>query len=327
MFYFGRLNSVIAVLITIVLAVFSGWREVGIDRSNYIAMYNGVLSSNDLVVKLWYAKDVFFLIITSISDYFSEDVRLAFLLICTLSIFLKYFYIRKIACKYTLLFIFSYALFLAPGLEFAAMRGGLAIGFMMLALIYRNRVIQFVFFSILAISAHISIIPFVLLSIPYINRVFSKYKWTYIGLFLAIFLSASVLLDLFPHGADYENNQGTVFSLSEPLATLCIAWLVFFRIEQTMRSNIEDELYKNILYIRQLVYGLIAIAFGLAAVVVTASTRYLEISWCLLLIVSIVMYRKTYFNMLGFGLLIALLTYLNIVRFTWLAIVNPALFS
>lgn len=327
MLYFGRLNSIIAVFIVIALAIFSGWREVGIDRANYIAMYNGVLLSDDFAVKLWYAKDIFFLLITSISSYFSEDVRLAFLLICTLSIFLKYIFIQKISRKYTLPFIALYFLFLAPGLEFAAMRGGLAISFLMLALIYRNRVIPFFLLSILAISAHVSVMPVVLLSLPCVNKALSQYKWMYIGIFLAIFLSASVLLDLFPRGADYENNRGTVFSISEPLATLFIAWLVFFRLNQRFRSNIENELYKNIVYIRQLIYGVIAISFGLAAFAVTASTRYLEIAWCLLLLASIVMFRKTYFNMLGFGLFIALLIYLNIVRSTWLAILNPALFS
>jgi EpsG family len=317
--------SKIACVFAIALAIFSGWREVGIDRNNYIEMYHGVISSDEWAIKFWHAKDVFFLITASVSAYLSDDPKLTFLVICIFSVLLKYFAARKFAYEYTLCFVILYALLLSPGLEFAAMRGGLAIGFLMLAVVYRDRRIKFFILSSLAVVAHISALLVVLLLIDKINKFLSKHSWGYVIIFLTIFFSTELLLELYPHGVDYKKNQATVLALAEPLATLCMAWLVFFQIDRVARSNLSDEMYFNISFSKQVVYGLIAIALGLMSDVVTASTRYLEVSWCLLLLVSIVMFRKTYLNMLGGLLLIAFLFYLNIMRFTWIEIINPTL--
>lgn len=312
----------IAFINALVLSIISGWREVGIDRNNYLEMYHGVISSDEWAIKFWYAKDIFFLAVASISNFFSEDAKLSFLVICIYSVLLKYVAIRKLASGYTLCFVFLYSLFLSPGLEFAAIRGGLAIGFVMLALAYRDQAIKLIVLSALAIASHLSVLLIVLLTMPKINALLSKHKWVYIAIFIIISASSQLFLELFPHGVDYEGNRGTAFAFFEPLATLFIAWLIFFRLDKKVKSHETDLLYINIAYIRQLVYGIIAIAFGFTSAVVTASTRYLEVSWCLLLFTAIVMFKKSYINMIGCILFFAFLSYVNIVRSTWLEIFN-----
>jgi hypothetical protein len=109
------------------------------------------------------------------------------------------------------------------------------------------------------------------------------------------------------------------------MATLVIALLIFYRLDNISKLNVRNQSFQYLQVIRPLTYGLIAIAFGINSMVVTAATRYLEISWCLLLLASIVMFKKSYLNMLGGVLLMALLSYENISRMTWLAILNPNL--
>lgn len=315
----------VAFFYALAIAILSGWREVGIDRDNYIQMYNGVISNNDWATKLWYAKDLFFLIVALLANYFSEDARLAFLVITYLSIFLKYSAISKMTPNATLGFVILYSIFLAPGLEFAALRGGLALGFVMLALVYRSQNIRFFILAVLVVSAHNALILVIFLAVSKVNKFLYKHKWGYVIITLVVYMAADFLIKLFPHGADYENNRGTVFAFSEPLATLLIAWLIFFRLDRFSNLDINDPTFQHLQFLRQIVYGLISIAFGITSVVVTASTRYLEISWCLLLFTAIVMFRKSFINMLGALLLLFLLSYINILRLTWLTIFNPTL--
>jgi len=318
---------VIAFFSAVAIAIFSGWREVGIDRDNYLEMYKGVMSSDEWTIKLWYAKDALFLVIASVSIFFSEDAKLVFLVICTFSMLFKYFFIRTLAPEYTFGFIVLYAIFIAPGLEFAAMRAGLAISLVMLSLAYRDRKFHFFVLSALAIASHISALLVVIFAARQVNEFLSKHKWGYAVVALAISLSAGLLLNLFPHGADYENNHGTVFAYLEPFVTLVIAWMLFYRLDEVSKSNISDPVFQHLQVFRPIIYSLIAIAFGFTSEVVTAATRYLEISWCLMLFAAIVMFRRSYVNLLGGLLLIAFLAYLNILRLTWLAIINPAIIA
>jgi hypothetical protein len=320
-----RLFLLLALIGSIFLAYLSGWREVGIDRDNYYEMYRGVITSDEWMIKLWYAKDVMFLLIATVSSYFSDDAKLAFLIICFFSVFTKYLAIRRIAPRYTLGFILMYTVFLSPGLEFAAMRGAMAIGFLMLALSYRDKELPCILFSFLAMASHISSFLALIFVLGRVNKLLTKHKVGYLVITIGISLLGMTLLGLFPHGADYENNQGTVFAYSEPLATLFIALLIFYRTDKICIQHSTDSVYQFIASLRPVVYGLIAIAFGISAVVVTAATRYLEVSWCLMLFTSIVLFNKSCINLLGGLLLLAFLSYINIIRVTWLAILYPNL--
>jgi hypothetical protein len=321
----SRLFLLLALIGSIFIAYLSGWREVGIDRNNYFEMYRGVITSDEWTIKLWYAKDVMFLLIATVSSYFSEDAKLAFLIIGLISVLTKYLAIRRIAPRYTLGFISMYTVLLSPGLEFAAIRGAMAIGFLMLALSCRDKKLSCALFSLLAVASHISSLLALIFVLSGVNKLLTKYKFGYILIAVSISLLGATLLGLFPHGADYDNNKGTIFAYSEPLATLFIAILIFYRVDKICILHSADSVYHFIANLRPIVYGLISIAFGISSVVVTAATRYLEISWCLILLVSIVLFNKSYINLLGGLLFLAFLSYINFVRFTWLAILDPSL--
>ena len=222
-------------------------------------------------------------------------------------------------------FIVAYAIFLAPGLEFAAMRGALAIGFLMLALSFRNENLPRLVFSLLAIASHISSLVALVFLFDKVQQLLIKNKILYVAIAFGAFLLGTILLGLFPRGVNYDNNQGTIFAYSEPFATLFIAVLIFHRAEKIYILNPNDLAYRFTAELRPVVFGLIAFAFGISSVVVTAATRYLEVSWCLMLLGTVILFRKSYINLLGGVLFLAFLSYINIRRLTWLAIINPGL--
>ena len=321
--YSRKPNFLWALIVSLFLAYFSGWREVGVDRENYLKMYQSVIISDDWAVKLAYANDVMFLLIIAVSNYFSDDPKLAFFIICLSSVATKYFAIRRAAPGHALGFILLYAVFLSPGLEFAAMRGALSIGFLMLALSCRDKKLPFVIFCLSAVASHVSVVLALIFVVDRVNQLLTKNKLIYAFVVIGVSSFTSGLLNLFPRGAIYEYNQGTVLAYSLPLATLFIAILIFHRLDELCIQHPADSGYRFIASLRPPVYGLIAIAFGISAEVVTAATRYLEISWCLMLLASVVLFNKSPVNFLGGVLLLVFLSYVNVVRLTWLFIVYP----
>lgn len=320
-----KLYSLLAVLGVIALAFFSGWRDVGIDRENYLMMYKGILSSEDMAVAFFYAKDVTFLLLSSLASYFTEDAKLAFLFVCLLSVAAKYFAVREIAPRYLLVFLVVYAIFLSPGLEFAAMRGGLAIGFIMLALAYRERLFPFIVFSLVAVASHMTLLPAVLLAYRPVNVLLARYRIGYVAIAVLTALIGAQLIVLLPQGINYAENQGTLLAYALPMTTLIISQLVFYRFERVASAQRADTVLQFITIAKPVIYGLIAIAFGISSMVVSASTRYLEVAWCLLLLPALILYRRSLPNFVGLLAFICLLSYLNIQRFTWLAIIHPNL--
>ena len=324
-FSFQKFLNLVSLLLVVALSIVSGWRDVGIDRLGYVEMYNGIVSNDDIAVKFFFAKDVLFLLIATASNYFNDEAKWTFLTICFISLITKYLAIRQIAIEYALGYILLYAIFLSPGLEFAAIRGAMSIGFIMLAIAYYGNPLQFSILSTLGIAAHITALPVILLAMRKFRYILHKHKLSYVLLALVTFLSTDLLLNLFPRGADYNNNRGTIYAYSEPIATWGIALLVLFRLNQVSRLKSVDPALQYLLILRPIIYALIAIAFGISSMLVTGATRFLEISWCLILFAAIVLFRKTYVNLLGGILLLVFLSYVNIRRLTWVALFNPSL--
>lgn len=322
---FAKIYSVLALFVVLVLAFFSGWRNVGIDRENYLLMYAGVVSSDDIAEKFFFAKDAAFLFLSSLASYFSENAELAFLFVCLSAVTTKYFAVKRIAPQYLLAFLVMYAIFLSPGLEFAAMRSGLAIGFLMLALAYNERLFLFIVFSLLTVASHMTLMPVVLLAYRPMNELLTRHKIVYLAIAVLTFSFAASLIAMFPHGADYKDNQGNLLAYALPMATLIISKLVFYRFKRAAIGQRLDTALQFLTISKPVIYGLIAIAFGISGTIVTASTRYLEVAWCFLLLSALILHRKHLLSLVGLLALIAFLSYLNIYRFTWLAVINPSL--
>jgi hypothetical protein len=319
-----KIAEIFALTGAVALAVLSGWRDVGIDRANYVAMYHSIISSLDIQQKLLSAKDLTFLLLSTLANYFNEEPKLVFLFVCTLSIAAKYFAVKQIAPRCLLSFVLMYAVFLSPGLDFAAMRGSLAIGFLMLAVAYGHKLTTFVIFSFLTVSSHLPLLPAVLLAYRPLNKLLGRYIVGYVAIAVTTALIATSLITMLPRGADYEHNQGTIFAYSVPLVTFIITQFVFFRVENVIFTQRMDPVFQFLTLSKPIIYGLIAIAFGLSDTVVTASTRYLEITWCFLLLSALILYRKSFPNFIGLITLLGFLAYMNIKRFTWLAIIDPS---
>lgn len=321
----AKIFTLLALIGAIVLAFFAGWRDTGIDRENYLLIHEAVLSNKDMAVKLFYAKDVAFLIVIGIANYFTVNPKLAFFIICLISVATKYFAVKRIAPQYLLGFFVMYAIFLSPGLEFAAMRSGLAIGFLILALAYSERQFPFIVFSLLTALSHMTLLPAVLLAYRPVNELLTRHKILYVAIAVLISSTGTLLIDLFPRGDDYAQNQGTLFAYALPIITLIVSHLVFYRYDKVASIQSKAYVFHFLTISKSVIYGLIAIAFGISGVVVTASTRYLEVAWCLLLLSALILHRKSYLNFIGLLTLIIFLSYLNIYRFTWLAIIDPNL--
>ena len=309
-------------LVILILAYFSGWREVGVDRGNYITLVNLIRSTDDLNEKILFAKDITFLLVSNLAILFSPDVKIVFLILCLISLIAKYFAIKKISPNYLFKYIILYAIFLSTGLEFAAMRSGLSIGFLLLAISFKENKWLFIIFSIMTITSHISMLPVIFLTIPKINDVLSKNKSGYFAITFITAIIGSSLISFSFQGANYENNNGTLFAYSEPIATLIIAFMVFYRTNNLISHNQLNPVVKFLLIARTLVFSLIAISFGIISTVVTASTRYLEISWCLLLLCSLITYKRSPLNLIGIFAFILFLSYINYRRLTWLGLIN-----
>jgi hypothetical protein len=318
-----RLTFLIGV---IPLAFFSGWSDEGFDRENYLIMYKGVVSNDDIAISFLYAKDITFLLFCNLANYYSPDAKLAFFLICFTSVAAKYFAVNRIAPRHLLSFLILYAIFLSPGLEFAAMRGGLAIGFFILALAYSERLFLFIVFSLLCVASHMTLLLAVLLAYHPVNKMLARHKIGYVAIALLMLLMSNQFVFLFPHGDDYEGNTGTLLAYAMPIATHIISQFVFFGFKETPSVQQKVLASQFLSVSKPVIYGLIAIAYGVVSTVVTASTRYLEITWCLLLLSALILYKKSFVNFVGLVALICFLSYVNNARSTWLAIINPELF-
>lgn len=301
----------------------AGWRSYGFDRENYINIYNGVVLSDEIALQMWYAKDFLNLLIILASNYFSDDPRLAFLVTCILSFYLKFKAIVELGPKHVLIFIFLYAVFLAPGLEFAAMRSGLAIAFIMLAAVNAEKKIYFYLYVILACMSHVSMIVIAPFIHPLINNIIRKNKLLLVVIFLITgFFSVDAVL-LLQHGALYENNSGTINAFILPVVTLIIALLIFGNFKGGSFFGNPRSLVK-INYFSIVVYCLIAMSFGLTFTIVTAATRYLEVAWCLIMIVAVLRWRASWYSFAGVLLFLVFLSFVNVGRLTWLAIYDPS---
>lgn len=309
-------KTAVAFAVVLVIAFFAGWRDWGVDRDNYVVAYFGIVGSETIAEKMFFAKDVMLFFLVSISSYFGDDPKLSFLLVCTIALYAKLFAMRRIMGDQVLFFVLVYVFFISPGLEFAAMRAGLAIGFLMLMLAYSDSKLQRIIWPVLVIFSHTSLLPIIIAAQPKAQRFFVKWPILYLLIVLVTPLSVPIVLSFFQKWAYYEDSQGTIYSLLTPILTLLTAIEIF----RQRTGHIDDTSF----YVgtKHLSLLLISMAFGIAVIIPAASTRYLEVAWCLMLPIAIM--EKRHF---GLCLLIVLLAYINISRLTWIAVVDPSVVS
>jgi hypothetical protein len=315
----------VGVALALILAYVSGWRESGIDRQNYHNMYQQISGLDDFESRMFYAKDLMYLAAVLVANGRENGEKMVFLFFTFLGAFTKLIFSLKAAPNRFLPFLILYLVFLSPSLEFAAIRAAVSIGFLLLSIFYREKTWLFLLFAALGISAHLSVIVPLLFVFKPVNQCLTR--WVFLNVFLTLFviIFGDLLFSVAERSSVYLEDRGSYFAYLEPLCTLFVAYLLFFK---NLNLNGQDVI-KDLQFIsvsRGVVFGLISVSFGVIQTSVTSSTRFLESAWCLLLFVGTLMVKGPLTNRFGLMVLIFLLTFGNLRRSTWVAIFQPDLF-
>lgn len=270
-----RLDRYVAWGLGSALALMAGFRTGGFDYEEYLLNIDAVRAAAgaDWLTRLFFAKDPLFLFIVESSSLFTENTRPIFLAVAAISVFTKVAATAAIPRRRTY-FLAVYTIFLAPGLEFAAIRSGMAIGLLMLALCAISR--WRAGWAMLAVLGHYSV------AIAWMGRLLSTHlRITTLALAVALPLVLPVLVTIGqddPRYSTYFENPGTLAALAFPLLTMgALAGLLAARGTLDQRGRIVSD--------EAMTATLICVAAGLllALPFVTVSYRIMEIAWVLML--------------------------------------------
>lgn len=311
------LDKVAACAVAAILALYSGLRQGGFDYAEYQALIDIVREGPEqsLWEALFISKDPLFGIVVNLVGHISQAPILIFLTLGALAASTKLLYAISIERSATI-FLGLYAVFLAPGLEFAAMRAGVAVGFLALATqCLLSRASRLVTFGLACIS-HISVIPGgVFISLP------SRISWRRASIFVltvtigTFLVFSSTALEVFERAADYEYNRGTMLALVLPACTMGV---LFFPVGlKRMRIVVRE--FPNVGKSFVVAVGFASMSLGSSLPMVTASTRFMEIAWffALCFFVRTMRVRGSSRLWVGIGLFLLLLSMVNLYRSTW----------
>jgi uncharacterized MnhB-related membrane protein len=251
------------------MALVVGLRRGGFDYDEYLTMIVQVrsLQSEDISNRLFLAKDPLFLLIIEISGFITTSPVAVFLFTAVPSILLKVAATAIIPGRRTL-FIVLYGLLLAPGLEFAAIRAGLALGFLLVGLHVAYRSGWWA--KLLAIASHSSmLIPVILQAI--IQKPLVIALLTPVALVILIAVAPMIIADT--RYTQYFSNHGNYNALVLPVMSMVASLLIV-----CARSKGGAVPPTGVL---SLLCAALALILALPAV--TVAYRILEICWVLML--------------------------------------------
>src|SRR5262249_28527725 len=129
-----KLDRYLVWLVGGVLMVAAATRTGGIDYDQYLQMIENVraVGSDDIVAQLLFAEDPVFLLVIHTAGVVSPKPIPGFSIVGVVSVGSKTI-ATSVAPRFRTLLISTYAVFLAPGLEFAAIRAGMAVGLVLIA--------------------------------------------------------------------------------------------------------------------------------------------------------------------------------------------------
>jgi hypothetical protein len=309
-----KLDSIAAIAIAVALLLAAGFRQGGFDYEEYIVIIDALRRTAgeevDFEIRMLIAKDPIMLFFTDATADLSEAYWPVFLGFAMLSVLGKLFAVRVLSGR-AALFLGLYTIFLAPGLEFAAIRAAAAVGLLLAALTVDRWLLKLPLFALSA-AAHISTVILAGTSIgasPLMRRVLLL---TAMAVATVLTMAGASLLGDFERASDFTNNQGTLGALAFPLVTL----VIFMARVWTLPAHQPNAAYP--------IAGIcLAVSLGLALPMVTVSFRFLELSWCLLLWGLCVDLKDSAgraqqsLTWAVLGALLVMLSVSNIVRDTW----------
>jgi len=312
-----RLDSVMAWIVGFILALCAGLFTEGYDYEQYVLMIESVrnLGDEDLTLRLFAAKDPLFLLIIEFTGALTDDIQLVFLVVAIFSCLTKVLATSVIPGKRTL-FMALYAIFIAPGLEFAAIRAGLAIGLTMMGYLAIQRWPWTIWWVSLGFASHMSVI------LVTIGRILARY-WRVLLLCLVLVIPVinfnfSVLIDDDPRYVHYLDNQGTIFAFGLPALTFITLLLMHISING---NHIKPHALLADDWLRT-TYFMISVSLVLTIPIVTAATRVMELAWVILTLQMIardsqLQCKAQIVRFVSWATLVGLLSWANLVRGTW----------
>lgn len=338
------LDTLCAWLLAGFVVYLAATRNGGFDYIEYAIIIDSVraLKGESLFSQIIAAKDPFFAIIIYLAEWFSPRIEVVFFLTAAISMATKV-YATTFLHQNRTLFIALYSIFIAPGFEFAAIRAGLGVGFVMISIASINR--YRIIWVLIAILNHLSLA--IILPARFLQPGFTKRN------FLLLCGTALIVLTTLDFIQRVEilsyritvNNYGTFRAFSLPIVT--IINLIFLEVINRSPLAVVDRRSSEA-FTMSLVCTVISLLLALPAV--TYSYRILEVGWVFMIINQVssknipnilkvnkyvahgnklrhsnmdhfnyVHYKtnrvKTLFT---WGVTIALLSFINVYRDTWL---------
>jgi hypothetical protein len=320
-FLVPRLDRAVVWALGTAVTLLAGFRTGGFDFEEYLLNIEAIRAADeaDWTTRLFFAKDPLFLFIVEVVGRFSDDTRPVFLAVAAVSVLTKVAATAAIPRRRTY-FLAAYAVFLAPGLEFAAIRTGMAIGLLMLALCAVSRWRSG--WAVLAVLGHYSV------AMAWMGRLLSTHRWIMSVLLLLALPFALPLLAALGQGdpryATYFDNPGTLAALALPMmTTLALAGLSAARssLQRPARLVSDEAMMASAVC----VVGALLLALPL----VTISYRIMEIAWALLLAqwlaLSVLRSRRLAVRNLSGAMLLAALALTNVLGDKWAVLARLAL--
>ncbi len=312
-----RWDAPLAWLVGAVLAACAGLFTQGFDHEEYLTIIETARQFSDegIALRLVSAKDPIFLFIIDLAGTLTDDVQLVFVIVAALSVATKVFATAALPGRRTQ-FMALYAVFLAPGLEFAAIRAGLAIGLIMLAYMVAKRTPWKALWILLGLASHMSVL-FVAAGRLWHRR----WRMMLVGLLILVPIVSPALVAFVQDDAryfHYLDDRGTPLAFILPAATL----LCLLLLSASIRGRVPAQhvvLSKEGLTAS---YFVVAMSLILTLPVVTVATRTMELAWVFLLLQLLARDRMIHVRLQAFQaaswcVMIGVLTLSNILRGTW----------
>jgi hypothetical protein len=278
------LQSVFSGRIAAVLAAWAVLAFVGVravltefnpDYENYSVIINEVQRSQDLLFNLLLAKDLGFLLLIKLGALIREDVAIVFGLTAFATFLAKAVLTAK-ALRKPFAFAVLYALLLAPGLDLAAIRAGLAISLLGIAFASPTRK-GLVSIYALSVFSHVSMLSAAPAVLAATRRWIERNPLTAQACLLCAGLAIYPLASAFERSEAYKGNVSSVFGLVVPISTIIAANITRLMIARRRHSRFS-------LLCLSAALAVTALGFGLAPGSITLASRFCEIATFLLLL-------------------------------------------
>lgn len=273
-----RWDTALAWVTGATLAACAGLSTQGFDYQEYVTIIENTrqMAGQPLALQLVAAKDPIFLLIIRLAGAITDDLQLVFIIVAILAVGTKVLATAALPGRRTM-YLSLYAVFIAPGLEFAAIRAALALGLVMVAYLVARRVAWRAWWVALGLASHLSVLFIVA------GRLWPRWRRQMLaGLLVAGPLGLPWVMSFAADDAryfQYLSNTGTPLALVLPVSTLVTLMLL----ARSARGHLPAQ---HVVFSED---GLAATRFVvvtsvlLALPIVTASTRVMELAWVFML--------------------------------------------